>query len=206
MTATIAGALAHAALALAPAQAATAVFVTPANPSPGQVGALSTSGDGAGYQLFLGQTLSLLFSDPIVAVAGPRTSVFTIAPPAGRIDVIVRAGLFNSGAPIILGQRSVRAGGSVDLVGAVRATCTLFGGCDYLEFLLGGERNGANSATIDYVSVGGELVQVSGPDPVSDVPSPTPEPQIWVLMILGFAAIAWRLKSQRPVPTNLLPV
>ncbi len=201
-TALIAVAFASVAFASTAAQAATAVFVTPSTPTASQATSLSTQGDNAGFQLFLGQTLALRFNDPVVALAGERTSVFTLAEANAAsdasIDVIVRAGLFNNGAPIIVGERSVQAGAALNLVGPVLSACRALGGCDYLEFILGNARNGANSATIDYVSVGGEVVQVAGPDPITGVASPTPEPQVWVLMILGFAAVAWRMKALRP--------
>jgi hypothetical protein len=178
-------------LALIPGLAAarTAIYVSPASIDPGPLAALSTRGDRAGYTVTLDQTLAMLFSQPFATVRNSdRVTVYTLAPSRGDARALVSVGFWNNGAPVIVRSQNVNAGGSVSFTNLFQTGCSVFQGCDYISITTTRARNGAAGTGVDYVDINGE---------VTDVSSPTPAPETWALMILGFVAAAGRLKTLR---------
>lgn len=174
--------------AVVPAQAATATFDSSTPYSPGPMTSLSTAGDGAGYSNALGEWFSLLFSQPFGVSKTDTVSIFTLAPPVGDARLTISFGVFNGGSPIFVETKSVNAGGTLTVGNLFQRGCSALGGCDFIYITTSRQRNGATGATVDYVSVNGQL---------TDVTAPTPEPSVWALMIVGFAGVAARLKSRR---------
>ena len=171
-----------------PATAGTATFVEPSTLDNASISAISTSGDGDGAFLGLGDTLALLFDMPFGTQPGENVSVFTAAPSTGRTTFRVQFGVYDGGSPTFVFRRNIRAGRRVSVNNLFQRGCSAFGGCDYIEITNIRNRRGATGADVDYVAVDGE---------VTDVTSPTPEPSVWTMMILGFCGIAWRLKLTR---------
>lgn len=176
------------ALVIAPLSATAATYVVPATMSPADQTALSTSGDNAGFLIGLNQTLGIVLDQPVGATPGGRVSVFTLAPLVGNARAVIRIGSYNGGSPIIATSRNVRAGQNRNINNLFRRGCGILGGCDYIEIITNRTRRGAAGVEVDYIEVDGEIITVT---------SPTPEPSTWALMILGFAAVALRLKQTR---------
>ena len=172
------------------AEARTATYVAPASIAPGPLAALSTKGDKAGYVVGLDQTLALVFDQRFGGIKGSdKITVFTLAPSQGDARAIVSFGVYNNGSPIIVRAHSVNAGSSLTISNLFQLGCAIFQGCNYISITTDRARKGAAGTTIDYIDVNGE---------VTDVTAPTPEPSVWALMIVGFVAVAWRLKTARP--------
>lgn len=181
-----------AALIFAPsAHAATATYVAPSSISGPDLSALSTSGDGAGFLITLGQTLGIVLDTPIGVTSGGSVSVFTLAPSTGVARAQIRVGSYNGGSPVIAFTRNIRAGNNRTINNIFRRGCGVLSGCDYIEIITTRTRRGAEGAAVDYVEVNGEIVEVT---------SPTPEPSAWAMMIIGFAGLAARLKAARRRP------
>lgn len=175
-------------LAASGARAATATYDSSLPFAAGPMTALSTAGDRAGQLVPLGEWISLLFAQPFGVAKGDTVSIFTLAPPVGDARLTISFGVFNNGAPIFVDTKTVNAGGVLTTNNLFQRGCSALGGCDFIYITTTRQRNGATGATVDYVSVNGE---------VADVTAPTPEPSAWALMMLGFAGIAWRLKARR---------
>ncbi|MGV6802103.1 MAG: hypothetical protein ACWA5L_09310 [bacterium] len=62
--------------------------------------------------------------------------------------------------------------------------CSVAGGCSFISFT-GGSRAGTQ---IDAVAVNGQVLTPA---------APTPEPNIWALLIIGFIVIAWKLRYNK---------
>lgn len=175
-------------LAAGHAKAATATFDSSLPYTAGPMTALSTAGDGAGELVPLGEWISLLFAQPFGVSKSDTISIFTLAPPIGDARLTISFGSYNNGSPIFVDTKIVNAGSVLTTNNLFQRGCSALGGCDFIYITTSRQRNGATGATVDYVSVNGAP---------TDVTAPTPEPSIWAMMILGFAGIAWRLKSQR---------
>lgn len=172
----------------ASAHAATATYVIPSIIGEPDLSELSTQGDGEGFLLGLGDTLGIVLDDAVGVSSGGNISVFTLAPDSGAARATIRIGNYNNGAPQFAISGNVRAGNTRSFTNLFNRGCGILGGCNYIEIITNRTRRGADGVDVDYVTVDGELVQVA---------SPTPEPSVWTLMILGFAAVALRLKALR---------
>lgn len=150
--------------------------------------ALSTAGDGAGALVGLGEWISLLFAQPFGVSKTDTVSIFTVAPPVGDARLTISFGRYNNGSPIFVDTKSVNAGNTLTVNNLFQQGCSALGGCDFIFITTTRARRGVTGATVDYVSVNGETAEVT---------APTPEPSTWAMMILGFAAVAWRLKAAR---------
>ena len=170
------------------AEARTATFDSSQPYAPGPMTALSTAGDGAGVFVGLGAWISLLFSQPFGVSKTDTVSIFTVAPPVGDARLTISFGVYNNGSPIFVDSKDVNAGNTLTIGNLFQQGCSAFGGCDFILITTSRARRGATGATVDYVSVNGETTEVT---------APTPEPSTWAMMMLGFAAIAWRMKAQR---------
>ena len=175
-------------VAAQPANAATATFDSSMPYSPGPMTELSTPGDGLGQLVPLGEWISLLFSQPFGVTSSDTVSIFTLAPPIGDARLTISFGSYNNGSPIFVETKSVNAGNTLTVNNLFQRGCSALGGCDFIFITTTRQRNGATGATVDYVSVNGQS---------TDVTAPAPEPSVWAMMILGFAGIAWRLKTMR---------
>lgn len=171
-----------------PAAAATATFDSSQPFTPGPMTALSTAGDGAGELVGLNQWISLLFDQPFGVRRSDTVSIFTLPPLVGDARLTISFGRYNGGSPTFVDTRTVNAGNRLTINNLFQRGCSALGGCDFILITTTRARNGAPGATVDYVSVNGEIIEVT---------APTPEPKTWAMMIIGFAAIAWRLKAQR---------
>ena len=80
-----------------------------------------------------------------------------------------------------------RGSGTLNLTGFANS-CSVAGGCTYLSFTAGPRGNGY---VVDALGVNGQILTPG------QVAAPTPEPGTWGLILLGFAAIAWRLKTTK---------
>ncbi len=170
------------------AEARTATFDSSQPVAPGPMTALSAAGDGAGAFVGLGEWISLLFSQPFGVSRTDTVSIFTLAPPVGDARLTISFGVYNNGSPIFVDSKNVNAGNTLTVGNLFQQGCSAFGGCDFILITTSRARRGATGATVDYVSVNGETTEVT---------APTPEPSAWAMMMLGFAAIAWRMKAQR---------
>ncbi len=150
--------------------------------------ALSTPGDGLGQLVPLGEWISLLFTQPFGVSRSDTVSIFTLAPPVGDARLTISFGSWNNGSPVFVDTKSVNAGNTLTVSNLFQRGCSALGGCDFIFITTTRQRNGATGATVDYVSVNGEP---------TDVAAPTPEPSVWVMMIMGFGGVAWRLKAVR---------
>ena len=174
--------------AATPANAATATFVGGSQPDPDALAALSSSGDNSGLTFGAGETFGIVFDQPFATSRTDTISIFTLPPDQGRARITVRFGLYNNGSPSFVSQIRLNSGQDRSIGNLFNRGCRVFGGCDYIEFAINRLRGGATGAEVDYVDVNGDVVAVA---------APTPEPGIWSLMILAFAAIGWRAKSLR---------
>ena len=170
------------------ARAATATYVIPTNISDTDLASLSTQGDGNGFLVGFRQTLGILLNTRIGGTSGGNISVFTLAPSQGIARATISIGVYNNGNPQFATSRNVRAGNSRSIGNLFSRGCGVLGGCNYIEIFTYRSRRGANGVNVDYITVDGEVVQVT---------SPTPEPSAWALMIVGFMAVAMRLKALR---------
>jgi len=175
-------------LAAAPAQARTATYDSSMPFTAGPMTALSTAGDRAGQFVPLGEWISLLFTQPFGVSKTDTVSIFTLAPPTGGATFTISFGAYKAGKPVIADTRTVNAGNTLTVGNLFQRGCSALGGCTFILISTTKTKGGASGGTVDYVSVNGE---------VTDVTAPTPEPSVWAMMILGFAAIAWRLKARR---------
>jgi len=177
------------------ASAATATFVNPGNYTAADALAVS-SADGIGLSAGRNEPFEIV-TDALFATskADDNVSIFTLNN-AGRRALIgrIEIGVFQNGTVNLVASRSFRAGTAVNIDNLFRQPCAGFGGCNFIRIFT---HNGAPDETvqIDYITIDGEVVHVS---------APAPEPEVWVLMILGFWAIAFRLKKIRY--RNLQPV
>ncbi|MCB2112118.1 MAG: hypothetical protein R3C42_02525 [Parvularculaceae bacterium] len=172
----------------ASAQAATAIYDSSMPYTSGPLTELSTAGDGLGQLVPLGEWFSLLFSQPFGVSRSDSVSIFTLAPPRGAARVRISFGAYNSGSPIFVVTRSVRAGRTLTVNNLFQQGCSALGGCDFIFISTIRQRRGANGATVDYVSVNGETTAVT---------APTPELSVWSMMILAFGGLAWRMKARK---------
>lgn len=179
---------AAAALLPVPAFAATATFDSSLPFTSGPMTALSTPGDGLGELVPLGEWISLLFAQPFGLTSTDTVSIFTLPPPVGDARLTISFGNWNGGSPIFVETKSVNAGNTLTVNNLFQRGCSALGGCNYIFITTTRQRKGATGAAVDYVSVNGEPTAVT---------APTPEPDVWAMMILGFAGIAWRLKARR---------
>lgn len=170
------------------ALARTATFDASTPHAPGPMPALSTAGDDAGVFVPVGEWISLLFAQPFGVSKSDSVAIFTLAPPIGTATFTISVGRFNGGSPTFVESRIVKAGGGLTVGNLFQRGCSALGGCDFIFITIGKPKGGATGATVDYVSVNGELTEVT---------APAPEPSVWAMMILGFAGIAWRLKAAR---------
>jgi len=180
-------------VAASEANARTATFDSSQPYVPGPMTSLSTAGDGAGVFIGFNQWISLLFDQPFGVSRSDTVSIFTLPPTIGNARLTVSFGRFNGGSPVFADTRQVSAGNILTINNLFQRGCAALGGCDFILITTTRARNGATGATVDYVSVNGEVTEVT---------APTPEPSTWAMMILGFAAIAWRLKAQRASPPS----
>ncbi|MFN0023141.1 MAG: PEP-CTERM sorting domain-containing protein [Parvularculaceae bacterium] len=183
-----AGALALALIVAGPAAARTATFTSSASYDAGTLGAFSTAGDTAGALVTLNNWIGLLFDQPFGTSRSDSVSIFTLPPPVGDARITVSFGRLLAGVPLFVDTRSFNAGNTLTVSNLFQQGCFALGGCNYIFIETTRQRRGAPGATIDYVSVNGEPTEVV---------EPTPEPAVWALMMMGFAAIAMRLKSRR---------
>lgn len=170
------------------AAARTAIITSSTPLAPGEVAAFSTPGDSAGAFVSLNNWIALLFSAPFATSRTDTISIFTLPPTTGRARFTIRFGVYNSGNPIFVASRSLRAGRSLNTGNLFQRGCSAFGGCDYIYIETTRTRRGASGAEIDYVSVNGQPTTAT---------APSPEPSQWALMIMGFLAVAMRLKQAR---------
>ena len=80
-----------------------------------------------------------------------------------------------------------RGSGQLDLQ-VFSDQCSVAGGCTHISLTTWGNSN--QGVYVDAVAVNGEIL-------TADTPAPTPEPSIWVLLLLGFSGIAMMLKRRR---------
>ncbi|MDZ7626782.1 MAG: PEP-CTERM sorting domain-containing protein [Parvularculaceae bacterium] len=185
------GGLAAAALAIfaaAPAQARTAEFFSSSPYGPSALTALSSATDGAGPLVTLDNWIALLFDQPFGTSRSDSVSIFTLPPPVGDARLTVSFGRIVGGLPVFVETRSFNAGNTFTIGNLFQQGCFALGGCNYIFIETTRQRRGAPGAVIDYVSVNGEPTEVI---------EPTPEPAIWAMMMIGFAGIAWRMKTIR---------
>lgn len=175
------------------AEAATATFTTDqTNPD-----SISGTPDGAGVAVAPGDTVGLIFDTPFGVDVGDSVTIFRTLFPFTTATIGV--GTYDNGVTTIFGTANIGAFGFITpLTGLAAAGCGAVGGCNFLQFTTtGGQpfvldaiafQNGATPTEF--------LAGASNP-----IAGAAPEPKIWMMMILAFAAVAWRLKAQR----NLQP-
>jgi hypothetical protein len=182
-------AAASALLAASPAGARTAVYLAPPALAPAELSAASASGDGLGLTIGLNETLAILFSQPLGLVQNSDTiTIFTLPPPSGDARGTISIGAYNGGAPIIVRTRNINSGNSISIGNLFQLGCAQIGGCDFVAITTDRARRGASGVVLDYIDVNGEVTEIT---------APAPEPRAWALMILGFVALAARLKLRR---------
>ena len=180
--------------AIGPASARTASFVSPATLSGAELAAVSTRGDSRGLTVGLGQSFSIVFDQPIGLIKNAdNVSIFTLAPPVGSARAVISIGRYNSGSPIILRTQNLNSGNTFSIGNLFQIGCAQIGGCNFVSITTDRTQRGAAGVVVDYIVVNGE---------VTDVTSPTPEPRTWALMIIGFIAVAARLKRRRAAMGN----
>lgn len=168
----------------------TAIFLQPSMPDPIETTALSTSGDNAGFTVSQSQSLQILFDQPFITTRTDRVSIFTL-PPVGGGQAIgqIRIGRYVDGEIQFVTARNFNSNGrTVNFFNFVARECEGLGGCNFIEVVTNSARRGAEGVQIDYIQVNGEVVSVV---------AATPEPGTWALMIIGFFAVAWRMKALR---------
>ncbi len=176
-----------------PAFARTATFTSSLGYDDGALGAFSTAGDSAGALLTLDNWIALLFETPFGTARSDTVSIFTLPPPVGDARLTVSFGRLVGGLPVFVETRSFNAGNSLTIGNLFQQGCFALGGCNYIFIETTRQRRGAPGAVVDYVSVNGEPTEVI---------EPTPEPAVWAMMMLGFAGVAWRMKSARKKATR----
>jgi hypothetical protein len=172
------------------AHARTATYVAPADIDDRSLYALNHAGDKKGFLVGLNQILAIVFDAKFASVKNADTiSIFTLAPSVGTAKLTISFGVWNNGAPIIVSTtNNLNAGQTLNLGNLFQSGCSVFGGCDYIAITTKSTTKGAAGAVVDHVDVNGQIVEIA---------SPTPEPTTWALMILGFCAVAARLKAAR---------
>jgi hypothetical protein len=176
------------ALIAAPAFARTATFTSSAAYGDDTLRSFSAAGDSAGALLTLDNWIALLFETPFGTSRSDTVSIFTLPPPVGDARLTVSFGRVIAGIPIFVETRSFNAGGAFSIGNLFQQGCFALGGCNYIFIETTRQRRGASGAVIDYVSVNGEPTEVI---------EPTPEPAVWAMLMMGFGAIAWRMKAVR---------
>lgn len=144
---------------------------------------------------------------------GPANGAFaTILRVAGTSNLILQMSQASSGLNTILTGSRLTAGSTVQIaIGEVIGSVAVFSANLALPAGFGPNYPLDLSALCSTVSATGcslIRIRVSGApgggftlDGVSGVAA-TPEPSMWALMLLGFGAVAWRLKQRRaPAPT-----
>ncbi len=169
------------------AHAESATFLTPTDFTDDQAIALSTAGDNAGFNIPQGQSLRLLFDQPFAATQRDNVTVFTLPGEGGIARGTIRFGRIENGVETIARNRNFTSGRTVSLNNLLNQGCGNLGGCNFIEVLTRSNRRDTE-VRVDYIQINGEVVSVT---------APTPEPQTWALMIIGFFAVAWKLKSER---------
>lgn len=193
----VAAALVPLVVGTAAAQARTASFLAPDSLAPAEIAAISTSGDGLGLAIGLGQTFAILFSEPLGLVRNSDSiSIFTLAPSTGDARGTISIGAYNNGSPIILRSRNINSGNSVSIGNLFQLGCAQIGGCDYVTITTDRARDGAQGVVLDYIDVNGE---------VTEILAPAPGLRTWAMMILGFLGLAARLKLGRRATRSHLP-
>jgi len=170
------------------AAARTATFTSSSPYDDAALQSFSSSTDGAGPLVTLDNFIALLFDEPFGASRSDTVSIYTLPPPAGDARLTVSIGRIVAGLPVFVDTRSFNAGNTLTIGNLFQQGCFALGGCNYVFIETTRQRRGAPGATIDYVSVNGEPTEVI---------EPTPEPAVWALMMMGFGAMAHRLKSRR---------
>jgi hypothetical protein len=170
------------------AHAATAAYVEPELIADADLAALSAAGDGAGFSLGMGDVLALVLDTPIGVTGGGNVTIFTVADRPGLAQAEIRIGSYNNGAPTISLTKTVNAGSPSNLANLFGKGCSLLGGCDYIEIVTTRTQGTAAAVEVDYVEVDGQIVEIA---------APTPEPSVWLLMIVAFILTGARLKQLR---------
>ncbi len=177
------------------AYAESAVFLPPNSLSQTEITAISSSGDNAGATISQSQSLQLLFDQPFATSRADNVSIFTLPPVGGGLAIgEIRVGIAGENGVQFVGRRFFLTGSNVSLNGFIENRCARLGGCNFIEILTRGTTPTAQGVQVDYIQINGEVVSVA---------APTPEPQIWALMILGFVSIAWRSKKLRRQAANM---
>ncbi len=189
----IAAALAALFLSAGPAFARTAAFSSSTPYTPSTLTSLSSSADGAGALVTLDNWIALLFDQPFGVSRGDTISIFTLPPPIGDARLTVSFGRLVGGLPVFVDTRSFDAGNTLTVNNLFQRGCFALGGCNYVLIETTRQRRGAPGAVVDYVSVNGEP---------TDIVEPTPEPAVWAMMMMGFAGVAWRMKTARRKATE----
>lgn len=170
--------------------ARSATFTSPSTLSEQELLALSTSGDNAALTVATSQSLQLLFDEPFGVTSSDSVSIFTL-PVENRgafAGGTIRIGVFENGVARTVFSRNFQSAQRVNVNNLFRRGCGSLGGCNFIEIVTRVTRGDAEGVRIDYIQINGEVVSVT---------APTPEPEVWALMILGFGAIAWRAKTLR---------
>ncbi|MCB2113581.1 MAG: hypothetical protein KDD85_08535 [Parvularculaceae bacterium] len=155
---------------------------------------------GATARLRRNQTIGLAYAAPVGAIAGSRL-VFNITQASNNTSYIwVRLGNLSGGtftSAFAAGQTAPNGGATANMyaqvtgVGALTllldpflASCQSIGGCNALVF--GNSTFSANASAFR----------------LSSLVAATPEPGAWALMLLGFGAVAARMKALRARPAS----
>ena len=175
------------------AHAATAVFATPTNGNPGS---LAGTADGTGVLVAPGQTVGLLLSSPFGLLNGftplnNNVSIFTLSDIGSALGQI-SFGRYNDGNPTVFHTQNFSTGTNgteIDFGFLSWVGCGVSGGCDYIRITALDAYNGSAGIVFDAVEFSGVAL--------SSVTGAAPEPAVWMLMIMGFAFIAGRMKQTR---------
>ncbi|MFN3958569.1 MAG: PEP-CTERM sorting domain-containing protein [Parvularculaceae bacterium] len=184
----------------APASAAVTQFPVTVFQQAAGAGGANLLGDTPATALFnRGATpLGLTFANPIQtsAITGERITINVTARSGGTTYVFVRLGRFSGGVftnanasgpaflpgfPTINLYAQVTGTGPLTLLlDPFAASCAALGGCNAL--IIGNSSFSAAGSSFR----------------LSTLTAATPEPGAWALMMLGFGALAWRMKAARP--------
>jgi len=179
-----------------PARAATATFVNPGNYTGADASALSGN-DGSTYNVPRSAALELV-TDVGFATSAPNDSlsIFTALPsPFGLALGRVEIGVFQNGASTVLGSTTFFSGQQIIASNLAGNQCDGFGGCNFLRVSTLFDVPQDTGVRVDFLTINGEALTIA---------APAPEPEVWVLMILGFWAVALRLKQVRRRETRAL--
>ena len=181
-------------LSMLPAKAATATFTAP-QPNPGDV---VGAPDNQGVIVPVGATVGLVFDETFAAGAGDSITVFRTL--TTLANATFSFGVYNGGAPTIVHSvTGVLFGASFNRGGAgALSGCSAFGGCDYLEITTNAAFFGAPGFGLDAVSFNNAAATpafLTGA--FNPVAAASPEPSVWLMMIMAFAIVGWRLKIER---------